>query len=257
MASDKKILSERKKLLNKFENFFEVPLIVLGFAWLAILIIELAYKTSPLLETVGVVIWVIFIIDFVIKFSLAPEKLRFLKRNVLTMVSLAVPALRIFRVFRVLRILRFSRSIRLVRVLGSLNRGMRSLSATMERRAFGYVVILSIIVLFGGAAGMYAFERNVQGGLTTYAGSLWWTGMILTTLGVEYWPKTPEGRILCVILALYAFAIFGYVTATLSSFFIGQDAESKSAEVAGTKQIEELRREISELKELMLRNKEE
>jgi len=28
-------------------------------------------------------------------------------------------------------------------------------------------------------------------------------------------------------LALYAFAVFGYVTATLASFFIGRDAENK------------------------------
>ncbi len=251
MPSNKKVRKERKKLLNRFESFFEIPLIVLGFVWLAMLIIELAYKSSPLLETVGVVIWVIFIVDFIIKFILAPVKLKFLKKNVLTIVSLAIPALRVFRIFRVLRILRFSRGIRLVRVLGSLNRGMRALSATMERRAFGYVVVLSLIVLFGGAAGMYAFERGVDGGISSYSGSLWWTGMILTTMGSEYWPKTLEGRILCVVLGLYAFAVFGYVTATLSSFFIGQDAESKSAEVAGARQLEELKREIKELKELI------
>lgn len=252
MASPQQVRSERRKLLKRFEQFFELPLIVLGFVWLGILIIEFAYQTSPLLETVGVVIWVIFIIDFVIKFILAPVKLGYLKKNVLTMVSLAVPALRIFRIFRVLRLLRFSRGIRLVRVLGSLNRGMGALSKTMERRAFGYVAALSLIVLFGGAAGMYAFERTVEGGaIKTYGAAVWWTVMILTTLGSEYWPKTIEGRILCVVLGLYAFAVFGYVTATLSSFFIGQDAESKSAEVAGSGEIEALKKEVRELKEVL------
>ena len=39
----------------------------------------------------------------------------------------------------------------------------------------------------------------------------------------EYWPKTVEGRILGWLLAVYAFAVFGYITATIASFFIAQD----------------------------------
>ena len=62
--------SERNKLLKRFESFFEFPMVVLGFVWLVLLIIELVYQTTPLLETFGVVIWVIFILDFVIKFAL-------------------------------------------------------------------------------------------------------------------------------------------------------------------------------------------
>lgn len=243
--------SERNQLLKRFESIFEVPMIVLGFVWLALLIIELVYTTSPLLETFGLLIWGIFILDFIIKLVLAPKKTDFLRRNVLTVISLVVPALRVFRLVRVLRFIRITRSLRLVKVVGSLNRGMRALSATMQRRAFGYVILLSLIVLFGGAAGMYAFERNAEGGLQDYGTALWWTSMILTTMGSEYWPQTFEGRLLCIILALYAFAVFGYVTATLASYFIGRDAQEKPGEIAGKKQVEELRAELRQLRELI------
>jgi len=243
--------SERNLLLKRLEHFFELPMIILGFVWLALLIIELVYKTSPVLETFGLIIWGVFILDFVIKLIVAPEKVSFLKRNVLTVISLIVPAFRVLRVARILRFIRFSRGLRLVKVVGSLNRGMRALSATMKRRAFGYVIMLSVIVLFGGAAGMYAFEKDIEGGLSDYGTSLWWTSMMLTTMGSEYWPKTFEGRLLCIILALYAFAVFGYVTATIATFFIGRDAEGKHAEVAGSEQIESLRNEIRALRELI------
>lgn len=243
--------SERYQLLKRLENLFELPMIVLGFAWLALLIIELVYKTSPALETFGLIIWGVFIVDFLLKFFIAPDKGDFLKRNVLTLISLIVPAFRVLRIARVLRFFRFSRGLRLVKVVGSLNRSMRALSATMKRRAFGYVIVLSLIVLFGGAAGMYAFEKDIEGGLTDYGTALWWTSMILTTMGSEYWPKTFEGRFLCIILALYAFAVFGYVTATIATFFIGRDAEDKKGELAGSKQIESLRKEIRQLRELM------
>jgi voltage-gated potassium channel len=128
---------------------------------------------------------------------------------------------------------------------------MRALSSTMKRRAFGYVILLSLIILFGGAAGMYAFEKDVEGGLKDYGTALWWTSMILTTMGSEYWPRTLEGRVLCILLALYAFAVFGYVTATIATYFIGRDAMGNEAEIAGAKQIETLRKEMRELKELL------
>ncbi|HEU5146432.1 MAG TPA: ion transporter, partial [Chryseosolibacter sp.] len=243
-----KTRSARNQLLKRLENFFELPMIILGFVWLALLVIELVYQTSPALETFGLVIWGIFIIDFLFKFFVAPYKSEYLKRNMLTLISLIVPAFRVLRVARILRVFRFSRGLRLVKVLGSLNRSMRALSATMKRRAFGYVIILSVIVLFGGAAGMYAFEKDIQGGLNDYGTALWWTSMILTTMGSEYWPKTFEGRLLCIILALYAFAVFGYVTATIATFFIGRDAEDSNSELAGSEQIESLRREIRELR---------
>lgn len=54
---------------------------------------------------------------------------------------------------------------------------------------------------------------------------------------------------LCFLLALYGFAVFGYVTATLATFFIGRDAEDESAEVAGAKSIEALRAEIAALRD--------
>ncbi len=94
---------------------------------------------------------------------------------------------------------------------------------------------------------MLAFERNPRdpAALNTYGTSLWWTAMIMTTMGSQYWPQTPEGRILCVLLALYAFAVFGYVTATLASFFIGRDAEDERGELAGQRSINELHAEIA------------
>ena len=125
---------------------------------------------------------------------------------------------------------------------------MRALRASLQRRGFGYVILLTKVVVFSGAAGMYAFESGIPGGLNSYGEALWWTAMIMTTLGSEYWPQTFEGRVLCYTLALYAFAIFGYVTATLATFFIGRDAESEEAELAGAEELASLRAEIAAMR---------
>lgn len=246
--------AERRELLTRLEDWLETPMLVLGFVWLALLILEFTRGLSPALETAGTIIWIVFIVDFALKLALAPDKSDYLRANWLTVVALAVPALRLFRVFRVARVLRAARAargLRLFRVVSSLNRGMRALGATMRRRGFGYVVALTVIVALSGAAGMYAFENEMSGGqgFESYGEALWWTAMVMTTMGSDYFPKTTEGRVLCFALAVYAFAVFGYVTATLATFFVGRDAANAEAEVAGAEQIERLQAEVAALRE--------
>lgn len=253
-AENEKTNKERYQLLENIEDLLELPMIILGFIWLVLLLIELLSTLNPFLKTISTIIWIIFILDFFLKFILAPKKIQFLKRNVLTTISLFVPALRVFRITRALRIMgtvRAARGLRLVKMLSSINRGMRSLGASMSRRGFSYVLALTLLIMLIGAAGMFTFEKNEAGGFSSYGEALWWTAMLLTSLGSEYWPKTPEGRMLCLILGLYGFAVFGYFTATLATFFIGRDAENNEAEVAGSKQIEALRKEIIILKKLL------
>ena len=177
--------NERKKLLTSVEKLLEGPMIFLGFAWLVLLVIELIWGLNKPLEYASLTIWVIFIIDFIIKFILAPLKLDFFKKNLLTAISLIIPALRVFRIFRFVRLLRGLRGIRLVRIVSSLNRSMKSLGATMKRRAFGYVFMITLIVIFAGAAGMYALE-NPNPGFDSYAMALWWTAMRVITAGNEF-----------------------------------------------------------------------
>ncbi len=42
-------------------------------------------------------------------------------------------------------------------------------------------------------------------------------------------------------------AVFGYVTATLATYFIGRDAEDREGEIAGARAIEALRAEVAAL----------
>jgi voltage-gated potassium channel len=46
-----------------------------------------------------------------------------------------------------------SRGLRLLRLISSVNRSMNALGAAMRRRGFGYVLALTMMVVFVGAAG--------------------------------------------------------------------------------------------------------
>jgi voltage-gated potassium channel len=241
---------QRWRTLRQLDEWVQTPMVVLALVWLAIVLIELISGSSKLLETVGTVIWVIFIAEFAVRLLIAPKKLAFLKHNWLTAIALVVPALRVLRLGAIFRAARALRSLRLIRIVGTANRSMNALRRTLARRGFGYVAAFTLLVLLLGAAGMLNFEpaSEVPGGFTSYGDALWWTAMLLTSIGSQFWPSTTEGRVLTVLLSLYGFATFGYITATFASFFVGRDAEEKNGPVAGSKEVEALAREIRELR---------
>ncbi|MBF0393770.1 MAG: ion transporter [Alphaproteobacteria bacterium] len=222
---------QRWRLLCQIEQGLETPMAVLGLAWAVLLVVDLVRGLPPALAVATDVIWGVFVFDFAVRFLVAPRKSLYLRRNVVTILSLALPAFRMLRFFTALRLVR---GVRLVRVLTSLNRGIRSARLTSRRRGFGYVLSVTVLVTMVGAAGMHAFERGgPTGGFQTYGDSLWWTAMLLTSIASEYWPRTLEGRVLCLVLSLYGYGLFGYFTAMLASFFVGQDVETRPRRLKG------------------------
>lgn len=208
-------------------------MLALSAVWLSLLVLEFTSGLSPWLQTLNDVIWIAFVAQFALEFIVAPQKRMYLRKHWLTAISLALPALRLLRLARFARAARIARSmrgVRLARLIGAINRGMRGLARGFRRRGFGYVSMLTVMVAVIGAAGMYQFEggSGSGAGFDDYGAALWWTAMLLTTMGSESWPQSAEGRILCLLLAVYAFAVFGYVTAAIAAYFV--DADQRDAD---------------------------
>jgi voltage-gated potassium channel len=228
--------NERWELLHWLDRIMAGPLVVLSFVWLALLVLEFVVGTDTRLELLFYAIWVVFIIEVVIQLVIAPNRRSYLRGNWLKVVALVVPALRALRALSALRFLRAAGAVRsasLLRLLTSLNRGMGALSRTLDRTGFVYVVILTVLVIIVGSAGLLFFEAgaetDVPSGITSYGEALWWTAMAMTTIGTELSPVSAEGRIVGWLLSVYAIGVFGYVTATIASHFLGLGAASPLA----------------------------
>jgi voltage-gated potassium channel len=236
------IHAQRSALLEHIDAVLDGPMVVLSLAWVALLVAELATGAlPPALDAAVWIIWALFLLDFLVELWIAPAKRDYLRTHVLAVVSLMLPAFRLVRVLallRVLRLARLTRSVGLLRVLTSVNRGLTSLRATAAQRGLGYVMAATVLVILVGAAAMASFETvgpsavslNPAGasaptappGLEDFPSALWWTASAMTT-GAPSAPASVEGRILGWFLSVYGLAIFGYLTATLASHFVGQD----------------------------------
>jgi voltage-gated potassium channel len=240
--------SERWKLLKHINEVTDAPMIVLSVVWLVLITIDLVQGLSRVLEILNYSIWSLFIADFLMEWIIAPRKGDYFRRNWLTVISLVLPAFRILRIFqalRWLRLLRTTRSLNLIRLITSLNRGMKAIRTVLARQHLGYVLTFTLLVTLAGAAGMRQFEPQLQ----TYGEALWWTSMVITTMGSEYWPRTAEGRILCWLLAVYSFAIFGYITATIATLFLGKDAQQNQQNLG--REVQQLQSKLMKLQEQM------
>jgi voltage-gated potassium channel len=221
----------------------------LAFLWLFLTILELTNKLPAYLDMVSQVIWGIFVVYFIVELLLAPKKKVYLKHNVLTVISLLVPALRILRFLRFFRVVRLMRGSSLVRIFGATSRGMKSLQNSFAKKAMVYVFALTLVVILTGAAGILSFEDGYSNYFTGFGSALWWSGMMVTTMGSDYFPKSPEGRILGFSLAVYGFAIFGYVAAAIGSLFLFKNAKREKDSV--NEELRQLKAEIKSLKELL------
>ena len=261
-APQAKINRLRFRLLETYNRSTDKLMVGLALVWMGLLIADFVGEISRPLQILSNTIWALFAVDFAIKFAIAPKKTEFVRTHWLTLISLVVPALRAFRIVQALSALR---ALSLLRFLTSLNRTMGALAHTMGRRGVGYVVVVTLIVLFAGAAGMYQFEGPTQlidqgyadiaksgGGLPTYSDAVWWTAMLMTTIGSQYWPVTTAGRTLCFFISLYSLGVFGFITAALASFFIKPE---KPAEAIDT--VSGLREEIRSLRDELRRSRSE
>jgi voltage-gated potassium channel len=248
----KELIRERWTLLVTLKNTLTPFMDILAFVWLGLTLLELTSGLSSLLQNLVTIIWIIFALYFLIEFILAPQKKVYLSHNWLTGISLFLPALRIFRFLRVFRYLRGLRSLSLLKIMSSVNRGMRSLGRSVVSRVSLYVLCLTAMVIFSGAAGILNLEGSKSDYISSFGSALWWSAMMVTTIGTDYFPQSPEGRILAFGLAVYGFAVFGYVAASLASYLMGK-VKKESQNLSTEEEIKNLRKEIKELRDIVLK----
>ena len=237
------VRSERLELLTHVQAALEPLMVLLGVVFLALLVVELsAVELSAAQQRWSSraqwTIYGFFVVDFVLRFVIAPSKVRFLRENWLTALSLVIPALRPLRALRAARALR---SIRLVRLVSGANRGMRTLRRVARGRQFAYVGALTGLVVVLGAAGAWSFERDAPGApIGSFGDALWWAATLVTTINGEKYVVSPEAQIIGVLMRLFAVSVFGYVTAAIANYFVGREAEER----AGGEEIEALQAEL-------------
>lgn len=215
---------ERYRLVAEIERMLDGPTTYLAIVFAIVLAVELVLQAQeapipPVLGWIQLAIWGVFVLHFLLGITISPDRLRYLRRNWLTAVSLVIPFLRAFRALRAVRALRATNS---VRVAAGFNRLARSLRGVLAWSRAGYAAALAATAALLGSAALLMFEAEAPNSqITDYGEALWWATATLTTVGAASEPVTVGGRIVALVLMFGGLVLFGYVAGVVAAVLFG------------------------------------
>ena len=183
---------------------------------------------NPVSVVIGVVSWVVFVVDFVVHERLLQRYLGTrLGKFDLLIVVLTAPWFLLPGALSgggIIVLLRLARLARLV---------VASKRARQLFDRIGRVAVVAVSVMSAGAVVAYYAEHPVNPEFATFGDSLWWSIVTLTTVGYgDIVPETTTGRIAAVMIMLTGVAVLGLLAGTLASFFRLQPTGSATAPAA-------------------------
>ena len=217
--------AQRFRLVAEIESMLDGPTTYLAVVFAVALAAELILDAQgmpipPVLGWIQLAIWGIFIVHFLLGITISPDRVRYLRRNWLTALSLLIPFLRAFRVLRAVRALRATNSLR---VAAGFNRIARSFRGVLAWSRAGYAAALAATAALLGSAALLMFEADAPASqITDYGEALWWAAATLTTVGAASEPVTLGGRIVALMLMFGGLVLLGYVAGVLAAVLFGQ-----------------------------------
>jgi voltage-gated potassium channel len=196
--------------LVTYDRRIGVPLVLSALLPLVIV----PQQGHPVSVVVGIVSWLVFVLDFVVHERLLGSYLRtHLGQFDLAVVILTAPWFLLpgAQAGAFIVVLRLARLVRLV----IASHGARVLVARL-----GKVVLVALSVTILGAATAYYAEHPTNPEFANYGDSLWWAFVTLTTVGYgDIVPTTPTGRYAAVVIMIAGVSVLGVLAGTLASFF--------------------------------------
>ena len=204
------------------------PLLLLSLAFVGLTTLGLAdydlNRQANMIASIGlVVLWIIFIADFLIRLSLTSQRWRYVRQHWFEAISLILPILRAFLLVLYLwRLPVFRRS-----------RNLQRLRFMLVAASFGFVFVYVAATL------VWIVEHREPGAnILTFGEAMWWGFVTITTVGYgDYTPITPTGRVIAVGLMLGGIVIVGIVSATVISALTDQLHRGVAAAPAGARTV--------------------
>lgn len=156
--------------------------------------------------------WLLFGIDYVVRWRLSGEGALFWARHGLSTAILLLPLLR---------------PLRVVPVYEAIRRRQRRPRLNLYARVMSYAGLSTALIGFSGALTVYAVERSAEAStIQTFGDAVWCVCSTLATIGYgDAVPVTFLGRLVLVALMGGGLALLGAVTGSFASWLLQSFAE--------------------------------
>lgn len=208
--------------MPKKEKLYNIGICVLSLVSVIFAIIDFTKGLNQIEQIFDTVIYLIFVIDYIVRFIIADNKKAFIKSNILDLIAI-IPFNSAFRIFRTVKIVRMTRLLKMTKMvrIGSVSaRSLKKTKRFFNTNGFKYVLILSASSVVISAILMTYFEQM------NFQDAIWWSFVTATTVGYgDLSPSTNAGRIIASLLMIVGIGLIGSLTSSITSFFMNDDNE--------------------------------
>lgn len=190
--------------LAKYEHATSIPMLLLAVLWLGVLTVwATGGAEGPnrhLTQLLLIALWVLFIIDYLVRLLLAVYKRVFLKESWFDLASVIIPMLRPFHLLTYFKTLPYFR---------------RRTPRAFRIRIVIYALTFAAVFVYTAALYELEFEHDAPGAtITSFGSALWWAATTVSTVGYgDVYPVTVPGRSLAVLLMMGGIIIVGVTSA--------------------------------------------
>lgn len=205
--------------VRRWERMVDWPLLAAAVLFLAAYAVPILYPSAPsallvLCRRLSWVTWLVFVVEILVRLSLARPRLPYLVQHWYDLLVIALPLLRPLRL------------LRLIPLLSLLNRRAR----TRLRGRVGIYVAggASMLAFYAALAVLDAERASPEANIADFSDAIWWAVTTMTTVGYgDRYPVTGVGRLVAFGLMVGGIALLGTVTAMLASWLVETVAAEK------------------------------
>ncbi|MDO4299622.1 MAG: potassium channel family protein [Lachnospiraceae bacterium] len=221
--------------LNKTQHkIYDILISSLAAAAVILVLIDLSEGLNEWQSRLDFGILTIFLIDYLVRLWVAPDKWKFVKTNICDLIAI-LPFHTIFRLFKAASLTKASyltraaRLAKLPRLFAFLYRPLKKARRFLNTNGFKYVAfITTALIILGGI--LIHFAEGMS-----YGDGIWWAFVTTTTVGYgDISPSTFYGRMIAMVLMLVGIGLIGTVTSTLTSYFLNTGVKSVKNETLET-----------------------
>lgn len=214
----------------KIKAYYDTSIIILALISVVLVILgftDLIDLEKPPYSIIDLVIWFVFLVDYIWRFSISKSKWSFIINNTFDLLAI-LPLNAIFTVFRLGRIFRLARLTKLVkltrllRIIGLTGKLEKKIKIFLRTNGLIYILYVNFFIVLVGSSILSVVEEK------TFSDSVWWSLVTVTTVGYgDIVPSSLFGKWLAVLLMLVGIGTIGMLTSSLTNFFVKDESKTQ------------------------------
>jgi voltage-gated potassium channel len=209
-------------------------LFIIAYSWQVIF--DLTGTAETIARSFIYATWFVFITDYLVRLWLSSPRRVWFRHHIFDLLVVIIPPLK---------------PLRLLQAFTRVASKRTSQGTALRSRISVYGAGAALILIWVAALAMLDAERGKPGAnIETFGDAIWWAFVTITTVGYgDYYPVTPQGRVVAVALMIGGVAVVGVVTATFASWVLERAAArtSDDDEPATRGQIRAISKELTQI----------